>query len=60
MPGCFSTLLCTPAALSQEVGLAIGTQAGPTRIREPVTGAGFTRFRSAAETPFNRVLEVRP
>ena len=56
----FSTLLCTPASLSQEVGLAIGTQAGPARIRDIVTEAGFTSFRSAAETPFNRVLEVRP
>ncbi|GAA1476324.1 class I SAM-dependent methyltransferase [Nocardioides aestuarii] len=56
----FSTLLCTPASLSQEVGLAIGTQAGPERVREIVAEAGFTRFRSAAETPFNRVLEVRP
>ncbi len=55
----FSTLLCTPASLSQEVGLALGTQAGPARIREVVAEAGFTRFRSAAETPFNRVLEVR-
>ena len=55
----FSTLLCTPASLAQDVGLAIGTQAGPARIRGIVTEAGFTRFRSAAETPFNRVLEVR-
>jgi hypothetical protein len=29
----FSTLLCTPASLSQAVGLALGTQAGPARIR---------------------------
>ena len=56
----FSTLLCTPASLSQEVGLAIGTQAGPARIREIVTEAGFTGSARAAETPFNRVLEVRP
>ncbi|HYN29416.1 MAG TPA: class I SAM-dependent methyltransferase [Dermatophilaceae bacterium] len=56
----FSTLLCTPASLSQEVGLAIGTQAGPARIRDIVTAAGFTRFRTAAQTPFNRVIEVRP
>jgi SAM-dependent methyltransferase len=55
----FSTLLCTPASLSQEVGLAIGTQAGPARIRDITTAAGFGQFRSAAETPFNRVLEVR-
>jgi SAM-dependent methyltransferase len=55
----FSTLLCTPGSLSQDVGLAIGTQAGPARIRDIVTAAGFTRFRIAAQTPFNNVLEVR-
>ena len=55
----FSTLLCTPSSLSQEVGLAIGTQAGPARIREIVTAAGFSEFRIAAQTPFNNVLEVR-
>jgi hypothetical protein len=57
---CFSTLLCTPASLSQEVGLALGAQAGEARIREVVEEAGFTRFRRAAETPFNLVFEVRP
>lgn len=56
----FSTLLCTPSSLSQDVGLALGTQAGPARIRDVTAAGGFTRFRSAAETPFNRVLEVRP
>ncbi len=56
----FSTLLCTPASLSQEVGLALGTQAGPARIRDVATAAGFGRFRPAASTPFNNVLEVRP
>jgi SAM-dependent methyltransferase len=56
----FSTLLCTPASLSQDVGLALGTQAGPARIRDVVTTAGFTRFRQVAETPFNNVYEVRP
>ncbi|MGV0653560.1 class I SAM-dependent methyltransferase [Mycolicibacterium thermoresistibile] len=56
----FSTLLCTPASLSQPVGLALGTQAGPARIREVVTAAGFTRFRLVADTPFNNVFEVRP
>lgn len=56
----FSTLLCTPSSLAQEVGLALGTQAGPARIRDVVTAGGFTRFRTAAQTPFNRVLEVRP
>jgi hypothetical protein len=56
----FSTLLCTPASLSQDVGLALGAQAGQARLREVVTAAGFTRFRRAAETPFNFVLEARP
>lgn len=56
----FSTLLCTPSSLSQDVGLALGTQAGPARIRDVATAAGFTRFASVAQTPFNRVLEIRP
>lgn len=56
----FSTLLCTPSSLSQDVGLALGTQAGPARIRDVTSAGGFMRFRSVAETPFNRVLEVRP
>lgn len=56
----FSTLLCTPGSLSQDVGLALGTQAGPARIRDVTTAGGFSRFRVAAETPFNLVYEVRP
>ena len=56
----FSTLLCTPASLSQEVGLALGAQAGEARIRDVVQAGGFTRFRRAAETPFNIVYEARP
>ncbi len=56
----FSTLLCTPASLSQEVGLALGAQAGEARIRDVVTSGGLTRFRRAAETPFNLVFEARP
>jgi hypothetical protein len=55
-----STLVCTPASLSQEVGTALGAQAGETRLRDVATTAGFTRFRRAAETPFNLVLEARP
>jgi 2-polyprenyl-3-methyl-5-hydroxy-6-metoxy-1,4-benzoquinol methylase len=56
----FSTLLCTPASLSQDVGLALGAQAGEARIREVVEAGGFTRFRRVAETPFNLVFEARP
>jgi SAM-dependent methyltransferase len=56
----FSTLLCTPSSRSQEVGLCLGAQAGEARIKTVVTSAGFTRFRRAAETPFNIVYEARP
>jgi SAM-dependent methyltransferase len=55
-----STLVCTPASRAQEVGLALGAQAGEARLREVVTTGGFTRFRRATETPFNLVLEARP
>ena len=54
-----STMICTPASLSQEVGLGLGAQAGEARLRDVVTKAGFTRFRRATETPFNLVLEAR-
>jgi SAM-dependent methyltransferase len=56
----FSTLLCVPSALSQPGGYALGAQAGGAAIRQIATDAGFTRFRRAAETPFNLVYEVRP
>ena len=55
-----STFICTPASRSQEVGACLGAQAGEQRLREVVTQGGFKRFRRAAETPFNLVLEARP
>ncbi len=55
----FSTLLCTPASLSQEVGLALGAQAGEARLRDVVTQGGLTRFRRVSETPFNLVFEAK-
>jgi hypothetical protein len=55
-----STLLCTPASLSQEVGLALGAQAGEKRIKDVVTAGGFTKFHRATETPFNLIYEARP
>jgi hypothetical protein len=54
-----STMLCTPNSLSQEVGAALGAQAGEARLKKVATEAGFTRFRRAAETPFNLVFEAR-
>jgi SAM-dependent methyltransferase len=55
-----SCMICCPASKAQEVGLALGTQAGEARLRDVVTKGGFTRFRRATETPFNLVLEARP
>ena len=55
-----STFICTPASLSQEVGLALGAQAGEARLAKVLREAGFTRIRRAAETPFNLVIEARP
>lgn len=55
-----STMICTPASLDQEVGLALGAQAGEARLREVLERGGFTRVRRASETPFNPILEARP
>jgi SAM-dependent methyltransferase len=55
-----STTLCTPASLSQEVGLALGAQAGEARLSAILRAAGFKSVRKAAQTPFNIVLEARP
>jgi SAM-dependent methyltransferase len=55
-----STVICTPASLAQEVGLALGAQAGEARLTEVLEEGGFTRVRRAAETPFNLILEARP
>ena len=55
-----STLICTPASRAQEVGLALGAQAGEERMRNVVTEAGFSHFRRAAETPVNIVYEAKP
>jgi SAM-dependent methyltransferase len=55
-----STMICVPTSLSQEVGTALGAQAGETRLREVIGGAGFRSVRRATETPFNMILEARP
>jgi 2-polyprenyl-3-methyl-5-hydroxy-6-metoxy-1,4-benzoquinol methylase len=55
-----STMIYTPASLAQEVGAGLGAQAGEVKLRQVVSAGGFTRFRRAAETPFNMVLEARP
>jgi SAM-dependent methyltransferase len=55
-----SNFMCTPNSLSQEVGLALGAQAGEARIREIALDAGFSSFRRVAQTPFNLIFEVKP
>ena len=55
----FSTMICTPASKSQEVGLALGAQAGEKRLTQVLKEGGFTQVRRAAETPTNIVLEAR-
>jgi SAM-dependent methyltransferase len=56
----FSTAVCTPSSLSQEVGEGLGAQAGEAKLRDVVTSGGFTQFRRATETPLNLILEARP
>jgi SAM-dependent methyltransferase len=55
-----STMVCTPASLSQEVAAGLGAQAGEQRLASILNEAGFTRIRRATETPFNLILEARP
>ena len=55
-----STMVCVPTSLDQEVGAALGAQAGENRIREVVSQGGFQSFRRATETPFNLIFEARP
>jgi SAM-dependent methyltransferase len=56
----FSSFLCVPGARSQPGGYAMGAQAGPAAMERVTREAGFSRFRTAAETPLNLVYEVRP
>jgi hypothetical protein len=55
-----STLVCVPTSLSQEVGAALGAQAGEAKLREVISAGGFSQIRRATETPFNMILEARP
>jgi hypothetical protein len=53
-------MICVPTSLSQEVGAALGAQAGEAKLREVISKGGLTRIRRATETPFNMILEARP
>lgn len=54
-----STALCCAHSLSEEVGLALGAQAGEKRLAEVFREAGFGHFRRATETPFNLIFEAK-
>jgi 2-polyprenyl-3-methyl-5-hydroxy-6-metoxy-1,4-benzoquinol methylase len=55
-----STMVCVPTSLAQEVGAALGAQAGEAKLREVISAGGFSNARRATETPFNMILEARP
>ena len=54
-----STVGCIATSLAQEVGAALGAQAGEAKLREVTTAGGFRNVRRATETPFNMILEAR-
>ena len=53
-------MVCIPTSLSQEVGTALGAQAGEVKLREVITAGGFATVRRATETQFKLILEARP
>lgn len=55
-----SAVICCAHAVAEGGTLVLGAQAGEARLAEVCRKAGFTRFRRAAETPFNLILEARP
>ena len=55
----FSTMACVPVSLSQEVGMALGAQAGEKKLAEVIKAGGFSRVRRVAETPVNMILEAQ-
>ena len=54
-----STIACVPGSLSQEVGAALGAQAGPARLLETISAAGFADAKVFATTAFNQVIAAR-
>lgn len=54
-----STMICVPTSLDQEVGAALGAQAGEAKLAEVIRSGGFESVRRATEGPFNMVLEAR-
>ncbi len=55
-----STMICVPTSLAQEVGAALGGQAGQAKLTEVIQAGGFSQVRRATASAFNMVLEARP
>ena len=54
-----STMICVPTSLDQEVGAALGAQAGEAKLTDVIRSGGFANVRRATDGPFNMVLEAR-
>ena len=54
----FGTLICVPASKAQPVGLGLGPQAGPKKLMELLSSAGFDKVSLAAKTSNNLVFQA--
>ena len=54
----FGTMICVPASKAQPVGLGLGPQAGPKKLMELLSEAGFSSVSLAAETTNNLVFQA--
>lgn len=55
-----SVLFCTAISKSQEVGLALGAQAGPKRLSAVLTEGGFSSAEKVLTSGANMIIEAKP
>jgi hypothetical protein len=55
----FSTMGCVPTSKSQEVGLALGAQAGPKKLIGIMKEAGFSRNEIVFKNASNMVIACK-
>jgi SAM-dependent methyltransferase len=55
-----STSICTPSGRDGGPRAGLGNQVAEAQWHDLITANGFTTFRRATETPFNRVFEAKP
>ena len=55
-----SALFCTAISKSQEVGLALGAQAGPKRLSAVLTEGGFSSAEKVLTSGANMIIEAKP